>query len=225
MRLLDRETHEETLAKRFRLLSQKQRDELTRLLGNPPDLKKVPQSFWDQLERDAENALLIALIASTTSAFLAELDELDYDMEEEEQEEAEEALEEWAADHATEIAAGYRRTTRDRVGRILDRYEAGELVDLDELDDALDWPFGDSRAQAIGVTETTAGSTRGIDEVFGMVPGLRRVWRLGDVEQHCQVCLDLADSEEAYWSQFYPDGPPSPHVHCACWIDLVRIAA
>lgn len=219
MKAPDRDQQADALAAKFRKLSATQRAQLKAVIGDPPDYTKIPESYWKKLQDDAENALLVALIASSVSALWSELDDLEEDLEDDEIESAEEALEEWAAERAAWAAASYRTTTQDRVKRILGRWEAGEDIDPEELDDALDWPFGDGRADGIGTTETTAGGVRGTTEVFNRIPGLVRIWRLGDAN-HCETCIDLADTEESYWGQFFPDGPPSPHVHCACWLDL-----
>lgn len=50
-------------------LSSKHREELLRLLGNPPNLRNVPSEFWDKVKREEREKWIILLLGLFTIAF------------------------------------------------------------------------------------------------------------------------------------------------------------
>lgn len=106
--LQNRVSLEQQFARDLSRLTEKQRQELLRLMGSPPDPRNVPQAFWDKVEQEQREKLIELLVM----VFLLSAGQ--HGME---QGAAATASREWADDRATDIA----RRMAEHSQEILDR--------------------------------------------------------------------------------------------------------
>lgn len=86
--------------------------------------------------------------------------------------------------------------------------------------------FGEPRARAIGITETTAAISAGEDWTFqwattnGLIgrETVTRRWYTERDAQVCEICGPLHRKTEEVWQRMFPQGPPA-HPRCRCWLD------
>ena len=126
----------------------------------------------------------------------------------------------WATGRAVQLGAEIAARTNQRLGEIV--LTGGDA-------DAL---FGRTRAEGIGVTETTAAISAGEEWVMAAVLTLMladserysRTWQTEEDGKVCRVCRPLNRKTERYWQLVAPHGPPA-HPHCRCWLNYRRMAA
>ena len=88
--------------------------------------------------------------------------------------------------------------------------------------------FDRTRAETIGVTETTALASRGYteaaDAVGEMTGEVSEIWWVTAKDDRvCPICGPLHQAPRALWSQAFENGPPA-HPNCRCTLDVERIA-
>lgn len=133
----------------------------------------------------------------------------------------------FAKDLATRIGGDLRDLSRQihRGDLVLD----AETPEAD-IGVALGKIFGEDRADNIGITETTkalsAGQIDARDRIYNDT-GLQMtaIWHTERDKRVCPICDPLDGTEEAVWTSKFPDGPPSPHPRCRCWLTFEEIGA
>lgn len=91
--------------------------------------------------------------------------------------------------------------------------------------DVLEWRkrwLGNGRAERIAATEVTTAHQRGEDAAWKYLRDeqgvlLEGIWRT-EINP-CPLCQAMKDKPAAFWRQYYPLGPPQPHVSCRCYVD------
>lgn len=229
MELPNRPMHEAEFARRLSHLSGKHRRELVALLGNPPDINRVPASFWERVEREQREELLFGLLLLFTAS--AEHHGLGIS-------DAEQLANGWAPGQATSVASGYVANSRAALqdaangwqasidARVEDAgFEAGTELTLPraEIEDGALDIFGPGRDAVIANNEMTRAVTTGGEQAVG-AQGLlspEDEWQTNpglSATGPCPVCEPLDGTPRSYWERFFPFGPPEPHVGCVCEI-------
>lgn len=234
MELPNRAQHEADFARRLSRLSSRHRQELVRLLGNPPDPARVPDSFWAKVQREQEEELLLMLLLIfMASGEFHGLDAAD----------ARTLGGEWASGRAGSVSADYVVTSRDRLTTIAGEWKGRQetvardrgfpqgapsvpLPAVEIEGDVLD-VFGPERDSKIATTETTQAQTAG-SETATAENGTQSPddqWTTHPEQTKsgpCPVCAPLNGTPRSYWERFFPGGPPV-HPHCACTIQYMAL--
>lgn len=251
--LANRDEIEQRFARRVKDLTAKQRAELLRLLGTPPDPRNVPDSFWQQVERQIEEELLLVLLLIfATSAVQHGIDLA----------KAREGGKDWSAKRAKEVAKGFTDHTRERLQKAGERWEqqrekarekaraeadAGGADGADTTGDAtggatggdiatavpspeeiaadIESMFSPERAEGLAVSETTTGASAG-SEFAATTAGTAAdddTWFTAHDQRVCPVCAPLHGTRRSNWTRFFPSGPPA-HPWCRCWIEYAAPA-
>ena len=228
--LTNRDELEARFARKLSKLSARHRRELLDLIGDPPDISRVPESFWDRVQKETEEeALAVMLVIFFTSS---------------EQhgwtgEDAQVAAEGFAAERSSEFAKLWVKTGRDKLNTLGEKWEELSQPDEpigDESEEISSPPppkpfqfkndtleiFGPERVAFAAENETTiarhAGSEAAIDETVGLSD--EDIW-LAEPGA-CVICKPLNGKPRTYWERFFPDGPPSPHPGCRCNIEYAN---
>lgn len=203
MELANRPQLEASFRRRIEKLSAKHRKRLKQLAGDPPDLSKVPASFWQEVESELDEQLAIALLlifaeageqtGASRAGLLSRGDA-------------------FARSRASEVARGY-------VEHSIERFQNGASIrDV----------FGKGRAAVIAKTETSVAQEEG--NATGAAESqltLIKVWshtghrpkgHAGAAVKPCPICTPLEGLSEREWQRINPvSGPPS-HPFCDCFL-------
>lgn len=203
---------EASAANRLRKLSKSHQRELTSLLGSPPNLKNVPDSFWNKVQEEQERALAIILfiifIASANQHGLA-------------RGKAETQAKVYADSRASEVAKGYVKTTKERFKvAARDWKKSKETPPQSEVNERVESILGGERQNGVVVTEVTAATSAGSEFAVNSIHGLDEydLWFTMDDSGVCPVCEPLHQTVRSTWTKTYSGGPPG-HPNCRCWID------
>ena len=207
-----RDSDEEALLLLLMALLGKQRREVIRLLGDPPDLSRLPQDFWATeggrmiaaIRPEVERMALDATARTTAPTVWEETALLA-------------AIVAWAATHTQTLVDGLNSNTRrlleDKVRQWL-QAPGGNIAQLGGQLEAL---FGERRARSIAVTETTnaygAGATVVADELrrAGVRAELR--WHTAHDEKVCSIC---GPNHNRLQSQGWTVAGVPAHPNCRC---------
>jgi len=218
---------EATFARRLSLLSSRHRQELVRLLGNPPDPQRVPASFWAKVEREHnEELFLMLLLVFMASGEFHGLDEAN----------ARQLAQPWAQQRSQLVSRGYVTSSQERLSRVATRWrerqttvardrdfppEAAPSVSVPQVEvegGALE-VFGPERDESIAVTETTTAQSAGGEgaaEATGTTSA-DDLWITENDGLVCPVCRPLHQAAREDWTRFFPSGPPA-HPRCRCFV-------
>ena len=212
----ERSGYEARMASQLGQISAKRSIELQRLLGDPPDWRAVPDTWWAEARKEFENELIAALlliyIAAASSRGV-------------ERSAIAQAAQTFAASRASRIAANLITNARQRLQDGLSRLilgAAGRDIRPDEVRQRAQVAIGPARSAAIARTETTQAITQATRDARDVVSVGRDlpllVWFLGPCA-HCTFCPLVAGTDEAVWGR-YVSGPPA-HVHCCCELQIM----
>jgi hypothetical protein len=199
-------------------LSSKERRELVALLGDPPDLANVPQSFWQDVYEDRIASLMGVLLlgfvvgarqhgaedrSATAQAAQAYAERRAREVAQAFVERSQEALRAKGADWATRTSDPAKETPTKAEAR-----EAAAEV------------FAPSRDENIGITETTSAGQAGSEWAVtqrGEASDEDR-WRTERDARVCPICSPLESRPRSEWQAKFPTGPPA-HPRCRCFIE------
>lgn len=211
---IDRNPLQAAANEKLNKLSDKHREQLIELMGVPPDISRVPETFWMEVDSEYRRQLAIVLAI----IFLSSFDESSDDSDDGDLE-----SEIWGGYRADWNAQKYVATSKKRLASLAGKWVVEPVTTRQELRTSLSGIFGPSRTTTIAQTETTRALTAGTvaaakrDQQY-------RSGRLGIYNRlgpclHCKFCELIADTESRFWSRF-GDGPPW-HVNCCCFLELV----
>lgn len=217
MDVLNRDELERRLA---RVLSKGLRTEMKKLLdllGDPPDLSKVPyeywQSGWKDIQRDVEPILVDTFISQAESLMNSVgigSDWARFNM----------IAADWARTYTYDLVTGMQGTTRRALEDLLRNNIPGyfeEGLTSKELAARLEQHFGAIRADMIAVTETTRAAVEGerayVEELVKetgreMIP----IWLTANDDRVCVIC-GPKNEKPITDGQF-----PPAHPRCRCGV-------
>lgn len=212
--LTNRNQHEAAFARKLGKLAGRHRRELIDLLGHPPDVNRVPESFWQRVERETEEelaAVMLLLFILAAAQHGADNNQADR------------AGRSFASIQAAQSAASYSQTGREMLqtaGRDWrDTLQGGgDVLKRDVLDRATKI-FGPNRVSGIAVSETTNASSSGGEFGVEVSVGLSDddTWFTEADARVCPICQPLHEQPREVWASKFPSGPPAHH-RCRCWI-------
>lgn len=224
--LPNRTQTEEQFARSISRLMATHRQELIQLLGNPPDINRIPREYWDRVQQQTEDELSAVLMLIMMRQARITLEKIP-DSPTLHREQAIARVENSArivADHrAQQLAQSYVETSQQQLDRAQqqwnERLGAGEEIDSGEIHDTATNIFGPTRAENIAVTETTSSASQGGELTVRATVGENDgdTWFTEADGRVCPFCAPLHNNPRSRWERFYPDGPPA-HPRCRCWI-------
>lgn len=211
MELPNRDQLESSAAARFARLNATLRHRLEDYLGFPPDISRVPESFWQEVQDEMNRELAIVLLlvwgASARQhglgAELARTQGLDY-----------------ADRRAMTVAPQYAANSRQALNTAATRWQESPPTEAD-LQADLSTIFGPTRAARVATTETTRAQTAGGETATGQTTGLseRDLWITRRDGRVCPVCAPLHRQPRSVWQRQFPAGPGDDvHPFCRCFI-------
>ena len=217
MGIVNRDELERKLA---RVLSKGLRAEMKRLLdllGDPPDLSRVPYEYWQNgwkdIQRDVEPILVDTFISQAESLMnsvgigsdWAHFNEIAAD---------------WGRAYSYNLVSGMQGTTRSALEKLLQKNVPGyfeEGLTSKELARRLEPQFGVVRSEMIAVTETTRAAVEGerayVQELVKetgkeMIP----IWLTANDDRVCVIC-GPKNEKPITDGQF-----PPAHPRCRCGV-------
>ena len=199
-------------------LTRSQRNRLVVLLGSPPNVNNVPETFWMETSRSlyTEIALLLLLIGKRSALehgateFQAQLIATQY-----------------AEPRAREMVNGWVDHSKTILQTASQRWQGepsptGEPAPLPTRSDAIevsDTIFGPERVGRMASTETTAVQTAGAEAAVSLAGGTspNDLWFTREDGKVCSTCRPLHETPRSFWSQYVPAGPPA-HPDCRCYL-------
>lgn len=212
----NRDELEAELARKLGRLLHAQMGRLLELMGDPPRIENVPQSFWDETGVEFSDTLrpfLERLYLDQAGRMLEETPlGVEWSL-------INRRATDWARQYTFDLVRGLNDTTRGTLQRAVSNYFEDALT-IGQLEDMLLPSFGPIRAEMISVTEITRASAQG--EV-ALVAELREsgiemveVWQTNADELVCPICGPLNGKKKGDgW-----DIEPPAHPRCRCWINL-----
>jgi hypothetical protein len=194
-----RDAHEANVTSVLEHLQGGFRENLLHFIGFPPNPENVPEAFWDEVQKRIEEELTSVLIIIFIAASMqgGELTVPYADAEE------------WASEHAAEVAEGYTQHSQEELAEFAEEW--GERPSITAVREGVNEIFSVDRAEMIGVTETGRAITAGSEAAFGADD--EDIWMVQP--DCCDVCDDLDGEPRSVWSLKFPLGPPA-HPNCRC---------
>ena len=197
------------------------RQQLLRLLGDPPDVTRVPADFWARVEKDTEAAaaevlLLVFFQSEELHGFTGS--------------DARDSAERYAALRAPTLGRLVAQHSRERLADAGSRWgdRVRRELEIDDREELVRSVFGPDRAAGIAKTETVIGQNEGGD--LGIRLGdivATKFWRhskfsppghAGAARRPCPVCTPRLDKPESEWGGFQPGWA---HPYCDCFVSYV----
>ena len=154
--LANRDQHEEELSAVLLGLMDQQRERLDTLLGTQPDLENVPGSYWDHLRTDLRGPLINKLIEIYLLGADQQASDLDHTLSPSDI--AANALV-WSSGHVDGLLDKFMARSQQMAQAAIAQYHADH--DRVAMLASLLLILGDTRADGIAITETTAANTAG----------------------------------------------------------------
>jgi len=216
----------EQLARKLQKLNKAHAAEFRKMLGNPPDPKRIKSSFWDRVEKQQKDelaaVLLITFIASydahRTWGSVKPPETLDL------RNETAEAWVESRASRAVREITTHSVDILDAAGNAWDiKIKDGKPIERDEIDAVVDRIFGPGRAERVGFTEVSEAMVRGGRSgikhagvevtVYWGHSSYRPKGHSGAAVKPCPLCTPMEGLPESMWG-----GKSIPlHPRCDCF--------
>ena len=205
----------------------RQMGELLELMGDPPDLSRVPPDFWARHGKEAEAKLRPfgeKVYLEAAERMLTDIPVgVDWAL-------VNEGAMRWANDYTFKLVTDIGETSRRGLQQAVSGYfgeaqtQAELAAQISEFKDRTGRLFGPVRAEMIARTEVTRAAVEGqratvreADKLlskYGVAPMIE-VWQTRNDELVCPICGPRHGKEEGDgWTK--DDGPPA-HPRCRCW--------
>ncbi len=206
----NKDRDEERLARVVRVGLANQIERIWRALGDPPDIKRLDEEFWDT----EEQAWLTILRPELERMALSSAETLhgaipigiDWAL-------ITRRSAQWARDYSFDLVRDIDQTGRDLLREKVAGYFETPGLTMGDLRESIAPGFGRARAETIAVTEVTRAYAQGeaqiADEAKGMGLVLTPTWQTNKDELVCALCGEL-DGKKA------KEHPPK-HPRCRCW--------
>ena len=205
-----------TEAELLRLLEEEfdgQLDEILDLLGDPPDLSKIPSGFWDGLTASMVATLRPVLEKAALAA--AERIALEPGIGVDWALVAEDAAQ-WASTYSYKLVTGNTDTTQRVLQESVERFIREPGRTIGDLTADLEPYFGKMRAEMISVTEATRAFSEGerltVTEWQKYGARLQPIWNTNRDELVCDICREKGKRGEITDGEY-----PPAHPRCRCW--------
>lgn len=197
---------------------EKQRKEFMRLLGNPPDLSNVPETYWNNggkairkvISSVLEDVYLIQAFGLAEQVNLA----VDWML-------VNQHAIDWAARWGMQKATELNGRTREMVVDLVQKYYT-ESWDLDELTRRISIFYAPERARTVAITETTNAAVQSqiqmaddLKQIYNVQ--FKEVWKTNIDDRTCEVC------EPKDGHPVSEVGYPPEHVNCRCYVEYELI--
>ncbi len=238
MQLPNRDQLENSFAVRFTRVNARLRHQLEDYLGYPPDISRVPESFWQEVQDEMNRELAVVLLLIwSQSAMLHGLDA----------QAAQSQAAAYAASRAQTVAPAFAANTRQMLQNAATRWQALEQpVTRGELQTDLVTVLGPRRSERVATTETTKAQTDGGESAVRQTDARRYVaaallgihgdresgvrktvglryldkWVTRNDGRVCPICAALHGKPRTVWAAQFPSGPGDDvHALCRCWIE------
>ena len=221
MALFNRDSWEARLAREASRLGRQSLDALMTALGDPPDMARLPASFWDD-EAATMTATLTPMLqevylASAEAALEVSPVGVDWVL-------VNQRAVTWANQYGYDLVQGLTGTQRDLVREAVGNFFTQNQT-LADLRGRLETAFGPIRADMIATTEVTRAATEGERALVELLRaeglGFRDIWETAADELVCPICEPLDGQEREGSGYVHPDtgqsydGPPA-HPRCRC---------
>ena len=248
--LTNRMEREAEFAKGLARVSSRHRKELIRLMGEPPDPSKVPESFWRMVEDEQKAQLavfLLLLMQDSSEQHLGLL--LPGDLNAVASESLPDRAAVWANARASRVATDYVTNSRAQLERLQRRWYGADLhvggirIDrkpppVEQVQSGALEIFGPVRDARIATSETTIAATAGTNDAIGQATDIGFVvtvtWYCELDGRECPFCgalhrqrmkdwesvLIAADAPERVIDEVRANGGPTAHAGCRCWLEV-----
>jgi len=190
-----------------------QRDKLIPLLGNPPSLANVPESYWNNggaAIRKVIAPIFESVFMSQAEALIAQVGiGVDWTL-------INSRAADWALSHTSHFITGIQETERKTIGDLINKFFTGDLTFDDIASRINSFLFDSRRAKQIAITEVTRAAvqaevaTVNILEAEYRFLNFKPFWITANDDRVCEICgprhMKEIDGE---------DFPPA-HVNCRC---------
>ena len=186
---------------------------LIELLGDPPDITRVPPTFWEQAGEELRQALTpfleqvyldqaAELMAATPSA-------IDWAL-------VNEAAVQWAQAYSFEFVPGITSTSQRVLQTAVSAYFDQGLT-IGDLTQRIESIFGSRRAEMIAVTEITRAASEGEQQIVRELAkqgiNLKPIWQTNNDDLVCPLCGPRHNNE------ITDNQYPPLHPKCRCWVN------
>ena len=238
---------EADVQKRLEQLDERHRAMVRAAIKQYGRVENIPESVWEEIERDTDRELAAAIILLMISADSWSMERLDGQgvRTPELDGAAESGYAALAARRAIAISNSTTTTLRNRLerktsdSRLSGPGDVGDLTDAG-IEEALDEVFSDTRRDGIATDATTRGVSDGqigardraaggdgASTVDGQPMTITLIWRTHPERSKtgtCPRCTPLNGQPESVWGQVFPEGPgDEAHPNCVCTLDLVAV--
>ncbi len=198
--LKNRNQLDRRFAREFAKLTAKQKRELKRLMGKPPDIANVPAAFWVEAQRETEQELaalmLLVFIAASQQHGMSKSASQTQGLV-------------FAVQKSKQVATQFVTHTRERLAA------GGDLETV----------LGPSRVSVVAETEVTAAQAQGIDASIasGDIPNLSfgaPFWFTKCDPKVCIICWPYHGVPAQIWR---PRISFPAHPHCRCFPSVLRV--
>lgn len=192
-----RDELESEIGRQLGKLFKAQMGRLLELMGDPPNLGRIPDSFWEEAGQEFTQIVRPFLkgIFERSAEKLTENIQVGVDWTL-----VNEAAAQWASQYTYDLVRGVNSTSRDMLQRAVSSYYRDALT-RGELEERLAGIFGPKRAENIAVTEVTRASARGEDAAVNLLAEegivLDTFWNTNHDELVCPTCGPLNGKKAA----------------------------
>ena len=194
----------------------KQLKELLRLLGDPPDISRVPETFWANggaaLQKEIEPVLRDIYLAQAQTQIAATTIGVDWAL-------VNQAAVNWARTYSFDLVSNITAGNRDLLQQSVSQYFAQPMT-IGELGGNLAGAFGPVRSEMIAITEVTRAAVEGeqqaVNRITGDNPGIVSIdtWQTNRDDRVCPICGPRHNKKRG---DGWEDNPPA-HPRCRCWL-------
>jgi hypothetical protein len=201
---------ESDLARRFSKLSSSHRKQLLDLLGDPPSIGNVPQSFWEQVVSELNGSLapfLSEVYMDSAERLVSDLPiGTDWAL-------INAGASTWARQYGYDLVRRITDTSRRATQEAITGFFEQGMTRAD-LEARLARIYGPMRASAIAVTEVTRASVQGelaiVNDLKQQGIEMVQIWATNADDITCPLCAPLDGKERGEgWND-----PPPLHVNC-----------
>ena len=212
---LNRAALERKLARVITSNQRAELDKLLRLLGDPPDLSRVNDEYWQNASRSLQSAIEPVLVETFVQQAAAMLDTIsigvDWTL-------INTNAVRWASQYTYDLVHGITDVSRRALQEIIPRFYT-DGWSMGDLYNALESTYGKVRAEMIAVTETTRASVEGeraIMDALNRESGVQMVpiWQTSNDEasHKCPLC------GPRHGKPIQDNMFPPAHPRCRCWV-------